>query len=110
MPTSKTRLYRVSFHNQGQVFEVYAREVSHAAMLGFVEIGRLVFGEKSTVVVDPGEEKLKTEFEGVERFYVPVHAVIRIDEVSKRGAARIHPGGGDGARSTPVYNFSDYKK
>lgn len=111
MSSTKHRLYRVSFSNQGQVYEIYAREVSHGGMLGFVEIGKLVFGEKSTVVVDTSEEKLKTEFAGVERFYVPVHAVIRIDEVSKQGAARIHPAAGEGAaKSAPVYNFSDYKK
>jgi hypothetical protein len=109
MATHKQRLYRVSFHNRGQVYEIYAREVSHAAMLGFVEVGKLAFGEKSSVVLDPGEEKLKNEFENVERFYVPVHAVIRIDEVSKQGAARIHAGGGE-LPKTPVYNLSDYKK
>jgi hypothetical protein len=88
---SKQRLYRVSFTNQGQVYEIYARSVSHGSLLGFVEIEQLVFGEKSSVVLDPGEEKLKTEFANVPRTYVPVHAVIRIDEVSKPGAAKISP-------------------
>jgi hypothetical protein len=107
MPAAKSRLYRVSFTNQNQVYEVYAREVSHGGMLGFVEIGKLVFGEKSTIVVDTSEEKLKQEFADVERFYVPVHAVIRIDEVSKQGPARIVPGGegGGGSKVTPLYNF-----
>ena len=110
MPT-KQRLYRVQFNNQGQVYEVYAREVSHGAMLGFVEIGKLVFGERTTVVVDPGEEKLKTEFENVERFYVPVHAVIRIDEVNRQGPARILGEGGSKVTPFPLYNFGgDSKK
>jgi hypothetical protein len=85
----KPRLYRVSFTNQGQVYEVYARNVSHGSLLGFVEVETLVFGEKSTVVLDPGEEKLKTEFAGVVRSYIPVHSVIRIDEVTKPGPAKI---------------------
>ena len=107
MPPAKSRLYRVSFMNQGQVYEVYAREVSHGGMLGFVEVGKLVFGEKTTVVVDTSEEKLKQEFGNVERFYVPVHAVIRIDEVSKQGPARIVPGGEGGSKVTPfpLYTF-----
>src|SRR5690606_25559758 len=87
--TSKSRLYRISFHNQGKVYEIYARSVSHGGMPGFVAVEKLVFGEKTMVVVDTAEEKLKTEFEGVERFYVPLHAVIRIDEVAKLGPARI---------------------
>ncbi len=111
--SAKQRLYRVTFMNQGQVYEIYAREVSHGGMLGFVEIGKLVFGEKTTVVVDTSEEKLKDEFADVERFYVPVHAVVRIDEVSKRGPARIVGGADGGSKVTPfpLYNFGgDSKK
>lgn len=88
---SKQRLYRVSFNHQGQVYEIYARNVSHGSLLGFVEVEQLVFGEKSTLVLDPGEEKLKTEFANVARSFIPVHAVIRIDEVNKPGAAKISP-------------------
>ena len=88
---SKQRLYRVSFTNQGQVYEIYARNVSHGSLLGFVEVEQLVFGEKSSVVVDPGEERLKTEFANVTRSYIPVHAVIRIDEVNKPGTAKVSP-------------------
>ena len=91
--SSKTRTYRVSFHNQGKVYEIYARNVSHGGMPGFVEVENLLFGEKTSVVVDTAEEKLRDEFEGVERFYVPLHAVIRIDEVAKQGPARISAGG-----------------
>jgi hypothetical protein len=104
--TEPRRLYRVRFAQQGQVYEVYAREVSHGALLGFVEIGKLVFGERSTVVVDPSEEKLRTEFEGVERFYVPAHQVIRIDEVDKRGPARVMAGDGSTSKVTPLPVFT----
>ncbi|QHS10463.1 DUF1820 family protein [Sinimarinibacterium sp. NLF-5-8] len=107
---ARQRLYRVTFLNQGQVYEIYAREVSHNAMLGFVEVGKLVFGEKTTLVVDTSEEKLKDEFADVERFYVPVHAVVRIDEVSKRGPARIHSGDGSKVAHLPVYNFGGAPK
>lgn len=93
--SSKSRLFRVSFHNQGKVYEIYARGVSHGGMPGFVEVEKLVFGEKSALVLDTSEEKLKNEFDGVERFYVPLHAVIRIDEVARAGPARISAGGGD---------------
>jgi len=107
---SKQRLYRVQFNNQAQVYEIYAREVSHGAMPGFVEVGKLVFGERTTVVVDPGEERLKTEFENVERFYVPLHAVIRIDEVSRQGPARILGEGGSKVMPFPLYGFGGEPK
>ena len=48
-----------------------------------------VFGERSGLLVDPAEEKLKAEFQGVKRSYIPMHAVIRIDEVENSGPARI---------------------
>lgn len=109
---AKQRLYRVSFLNQNRTYEVYAREVSHGAMLGFVEVAKLVFGEQTTVVVDTSEERLKQEFAGVERFYVPVHAIVRIDEVNKQGPARIVEGGEGGSKVTPLpfYSFGDGKK
>lgn len=82
-------LYRIQFVNQGRIYELYARHVAHGAMLGFVDIGDFVFGKRTEVVVDPSEEKLKAEFEGVKRSFIPVHAVIRVDEVAKSGVAKI---------------------
>jgi len=83
------RLYKITFLNQGEVYEIYARHVNQGGLLGFVEIEDLVFGEKTTLVVDPSEERLQREFEGVKRSYVPMHSVVRIDEVEKKGQSRI---------------------
>jgi hypothetical protein len=83
------RIYKVIFHNQGETFELFAEGVSHGNIFGFVELEGLLFGERSTVVVDPSEERLKTEFKGVRRIFVPMHAVIRIDEVEKEGVPRV---------------------
>jgi hypothetical protein len=95
--------YRIAFMNEGKVYEVYARSVSQAGLMGFVEVEGLLFGEKSSVVVDPSEERLRTEFAQVERFFVPLHAVVRIDQVAKRGTARITAGeGGDKVRALPT--------
>ena len=86
-------IYRIVFHNQGNVYELYAREISQSSMYAFVEIGDIIFGERSKLVVDPSDEKLKAEFSGVKRTYVPLHAVVRIDEVEKEGREKILPGG-----------------
>ena len=82
-------IFKVIFHNQGKVFEIYARKVGHGQMFGFIEVEELIFGEKSTLVVDPSEEKIQTEFAGVKRTYLPLHSVIRIDEVRKSGTSKI---------------------
>lgn len=86
---SAETLYRVIFHNQNKIYELYCHSVNDGGLLGFIEIEGLVFDEKSQLVVDPTEEKLKTEFKDVERTYVPMHSVVRIDEVEKQGTARI---------------------
>ena len=86
---AKSHLYKIIFLNQGKVFEIYARSVSQGALFGFVEVEELVFGERTTVVVDPSEEKIKSEFENVKRTYLPMHSIIRIDEVDKQGTSKI---------------------
>jgi hypothetical protein len=85
-------LYKVAFLNKGQVYEVYCQGVYQSDLWGFIEIEDLVFGERSQMVVDPGEEKLKTEFSGVKRSFIPLQAIIRIDEVEKEGVATISKG------------------
>jgi hypothetical protein len=107
MAQKKNQIYKVIFFNQGKVYEVYAKNVSQGGLFGFVEVDGLLFGEKTTVVVDPSEEALQMEFAGVERTYIPLHSVIRIDQVEKRGASRIHQVQEAGAKvapwPTPIY-------
>ena len=82
-------IYKVIFHNQNKVYEVYARQIFQSDMWGFIEIEEFIFGERSQILVDPSQEKLKNEFGGVKRSYIPMHSVIRIDEVEKEGTAKI---------------------
>ncbi len=91
MAGRRKNVYRVVFSNQGKAYEIYAKSVAQGSLFGFVEVEGLLFGEKTSVVVDPSEEALQREFADVERVYIPLHAVIRIDEVAKRGASKIHP-------------------
>ncbi len=84
-----SHIFKVLFVNQGKVYEIYARKVSHGSLFGFVEVEELVFGERSTVVVDPAEERIKSEFSGVKRSYLPLHSILRIDEVRKQGVSKI---------------------
>ena len=58
---SKETIFRVSFVSQGEVYEVYARNVSQGGLFGFIEIEELVFGERSKLLIDSSEERLKTE-------------------------------------------------
>jgi len=86
---AERHIYKVIFQAQGKVYEIYARKVSHGSMLGFVEIEQLDFGQKERIVLDPSEERIKAEVEGVKRTYLPMHCILRIDEVDKRGVSKV---------------------
>ena len=102
MPEKETkRVDKIIFHNQGEVFEIYAKNVGQGHLYGFVEVEEILYGERSQVVVDPSEERMKSEFRGVKRIFLPMHAVIRIDEVEKQGVPRI-------TRQEGEVNFSDF--
>ncbi len=99
--TNKT-LYRVSFANQDAIYEIYAHSVSESDMFGFLQVEELSFGEHTSLVVDPSEEKLKMEFNGVKRTYIPMHSIIRIDEVTKQGTAKLKE---KGAMDSKISHF-----
>lgn len=83
------RMYRITFVNQDKVYELYARHVYQSEMWGFIEIEDFVFGSTTALVVDPSEEKLRQQFAEVERSYVPMQAIIRIDEVKRSGDPKV---------------------
>ena len=98
---ARKRIFKVVFHQQGNIYELYARSVSHGEMYGFLEIGEIIFGERSAVLVDPAEEKLKSEFGGVKRTFVPIHSVVRVDEVEKEGVNKVARSEGGEGNVTP---------
>ncbi|GDY25281.1 MULTISPECIES: DUF1820 family protein [unclassified Agarivorans] len=85
-----SQLYRVSFISNGKTYELYARQVNQGTLMGFVELADFVFDARAQLIVDPAVEKLKTEFSGVSKTFVPMHNILRIDEVDKLGLAKIH--------------------
>ncbi len=56
---SLNAVYKVIFLNQGEVYEMYAKQVYQSDLWGFLEVEEFVFGERSQMIVDPAEEKLK---------------------------------------------------
>lgn len=103
-------IYRVVFVNHSEVYELYARQIFQSDMMGFIEVEEFVFGERSQLLVDPAEERLKNEFSGVIRSYVPLHAIIRIDEVEKEGQCSISDVKGDKIMPFPQLGSSSTRK
>jgi hypothetical protein len=106
-----SHIFKVVFANQGRIYEIYARKVGHSEIFGFVQVEELVFGERSAVVVDPSEEKVKAEFEGVKRTYLPMHSILRIDEVRTQGVSKVTAVEGSNVTQfpTPIYTPTDRK-
>ncbi len=103
---NKEPIFRVIFFNQGQVYELYARHVYASDLWGFLEVEEFVFGERSQVIVDPAEEKLKTEFSSIKRSFIPMHALVRIDEVDKEGACKITEATGGNVAQFPYASMA----
>lgn len=98
----RQRIYRVIFTQDDKVYEIYAQYISEENLMGFIEVEEIVFNAPNTVVVDPSEERIKTEFQGVKRSYIPIHMVLRIDEMEKEGTAKIkEPTRKDNVRPMP---------
>ena len=82
-------MYRVEFISGGERYELYVKELIQGNLFGFIEIGDFVWNNHTEIVLDPSHEKLKDEFADVKRTYVPMHNVLRIDQVKKQGSAKI---------------------
>lgn len=82
-------LYKVSFLNHGKVYELYARRVSSGELWGFIDVADLVFDVREGVVIDPTEEQLRTEFADTRMLHLPMQAVLRVEQVERKGQAAI---------------------
>jgi len=108
MAKNSKSTFRVQFHNNNRIYELYAKEVSQSQMAGFIEIGEIIFGEQSKLLIDPAEEKLKSEFAHVKHTYIPHHLIIRIDEVEQTGKNRILDSEGATVTSFPGASISPH--
>jgi len=80
-------LYKVTFLHLGKAYELYARQVSSSPLWGFTEVRDLVFDAAGQgVVVHPTEERLREEFKDTRVLHLPMQAVLRVEEVDRRGS------------------------
>tara|TARA_B100000446_G_scaffold179308_1_gene194211 strand:- start:369 stop:770 length:402 start_codon:yes stop_codon:yes gene_type:complete len=95
--TTAEPIYRVIFNNQGEVYELYTRYIFQSEMYGFIEVEELLFDESQIsnatddVEAKTSFDKLKLEFTGVKRSFIPLPSISRIDEMEKPGAVKVTP-------------------
>jgi hypothetical protein len=66
-----------------------ARHVGSGALWGFTEVGELVFDVHDGVVIDPTEERLRDEFGNTRVLHLPMHSIVRVEEVERKGQSAI---------------------
>ena len=85
----RKKLYKITFQSQGRTLELYARHVDTSGLWGFTQVSDIEFEHSEGIVVDPTEEKLREEFKNTKVLYLPMHCIVRIEEVEKRGPLSI---------------------
>ncbi len=71
----------VSYTRDEELYQVCAHTVAPSDLYGLIEIGDFIF-PKNKLVYNPGEERIKREFSGIKRTWIPYHTIVRIDEVA----------------------------
>lgn len=69
---SEHPIYRIIFSHLEETQEIYAQYISEETLVGFIEADTLLEFNQSKMVINPKE---------VKRCYIPLHNIIRIDEV-----------------------------
>lgn len=78
----KKKLFRIDFINaEKENLSIYASKVNPSSFLGLIEVADIVFMDTSDIILNPQDDKVKKEFKNVERTFLPLNAIIRIDEV-----------------------------
>ena len=85
-------IYKVVFLNHGKVYEIFARKVSSSDLWGFTCVSDLELAPREGVLIDPTEERLRDEFQRTRALHLPMHSIVRIEEVAERGTAAIRDG------------------
>ncbi len=84
--------YRVTFTNEDELYQICARALVSSDLYGLIEISDFIF-PSNRLVYNPGEERLRREFEGIKRTWIPYHTIVRIDEIaeSRESESKIVP-------------------
>jgi hypothetical protein len=78
----KKKLFKVMFiDEEKKVQTLHASNLNPSSFLGLVEVSDIVFIEQSELIITPDDGKLQEKFKNVEKSYIPLNSIVRIDEV-----------------------------
>jgi len=77
------KLYKIIFIDEDKkVQTIHASYLNPSSFLGLIEISDIVFIGQSDIIISPDDGKLKEVFKNVERSYIPLNYIVRIDEIT----------------------------
>lgn len=78
----RKKLFKIIFMDEDKTIQtIHASELNPSSFLGLVEISDIVFIDQSELIISPDDGNLKSKFKNVERSYLPLNSIVRIDEV-----------------------------
>jgi hypothetical protein len=60
----------------------FAKSVNPSSYIGLIEVSNILYMD-SEILINPEDEKIRKEFKGVKRTFLPLSAIIRIDEIEE---------------------------
>ncbi|MGD9808694.1 MAG: DUF1820 family protein [Deferribacterales bacterium] len=79
----RKKLYKIIFIDEDKKIQtIHSSMLNPSSFLGLVEISDIVFLDKSDIIISPDDGNLKAKFKNVERSYIPLNSIVRIDEIT----------------------------
>ncbi|MGA1845940.1 DUF1820 family protein [Deferribacter abyssi] len=78
----KKKLFKITFLNdKKETLTIHASKVNTSSFLGLIEVSDIVFLDTSEILFTPNDDKIKSEFKDVEKTFIPINYIVRIDEI-----------------------------
>jgi|GEM_PF-3381178 len=80
-------VYRTVFTHLDQVYTLYSQGISEETLVGFIEVDGILSMAQDIVMSTENQEAhevFRQQLQSIKRTYVPMHAVVRIDEMTRK--------------------------
>ncbi|MBZ4644220.1 MAG: hypothetical protein PWQ25_180 [Deferribacteres bacterium] len=83
MTERNERYFRIQFiDSKKEIMTFFAKSVNPSSYIGLIEVSNILYMD-SEILINPEDEKIRKEFKGVKRTFLPLSAIIRIDEIEE---------------------------
>ncbi|MBZ4672767.1 MAG: hypothetical protein JG762_997 [Deferribacteraceae bacterium] len=83
MTEKSDKYFKIQFIDaKKEILTFYAKSVNPSSYIGLIEVSNILFMD-SEILINPEDEKVRKEFKGVKRTFLPLSAIVRIDEVEE---------------------------